>query len=374
MKILLIDQIAKVNYKYSFSLAQAIKDKGNDVVFVMDQKEENENCDFDKRNYFVTDEKNIGKVKKLLNYISSYHKIFQMLKNEKYDVLHIQWLIFSPVDYLFLKIIKKTTGIKIIATVHDILPFNQKFYDYTYHKKIYALMDTIIVQAENNIKRFGELFPSFMDKVYMIPLGHYLAYGEETGKDEARKKLGISADKCVLLFFGQIKKVKGVGVLLEAFAKVYQQYPDVLLVIAGSVWKDDFSKYQDVIDKYNLTDFVKTDIRYIPDDEVKYYYASADCCVLPYLDVYQSAVLQLTYAYKKPAIATKVGGLPEAIIDHETGFLCEPDNVDDLADTIRTALANRDKFHDMAQRGYEYIKEKFSWDKIADQVIELYRS
>jgi len=372
VKILMVDQIAKVNYKYSYSLAQAIMQQGNEVVLVIDQKSEPEHCTCRKINLFNTDEKNIGKLQKLANYIGSYRKIFKEIKEGKYQVLHTQWLIFSPVDYYFLNKIKKSCGVKLVVTIHDILPFNKKFYDFAFHKKVYALADQVIVQADNNIKRFDELFPSMAGKETMIPHGHFLDYAEPVQKDTARTYLNIPQEKTVLLFFGQIKKVKGVGVLLEAFAKVCKKYSDIMLIIAGSVWKDDFSQYQEIIDKNKIQEIVRTDIKYIPDDDIKYYYSAADICVLPYLDVYQSGVVQLTYAYKKLVVATRIGAFKEVVLENKSGFMCEPNDVDDLAAAIEKAINARERFSQMGQTGYEYIAQKFSWTKIAQRVCELY--
>lgn len=372
MKILMVDQIAKVNYKYSYSLAQAVADQGNEVVLAVDQKKDSEHCKCRILNLFNTDEKNIGKIDKMKNYMASYKAIYNEIKNGKYDVLHTQWMIFSPVDYYFLNKIKKELGIKLVVTIHDILPFNRKFYDFKYHKKVYSLADGIIVQANNNVQRFDELFPEMAGKEVMIPHGHFLEYADYATKEESRKYLNIPEDKTVLLFFGQIKKVKGVGVLLEAFAKIKDKYPDVLLVIAGSVWKDDFSQYQEIIHANHMQDRVRADIKYIPDKEVKYYYNAADCCMLPYLDVYQSGVVQLTYAYKKPVVATRIGAFKEVVLENESGFMCEPNNPDDLANAIEKALASKDRYAEMAQAGYEYIAEKYSWGKIAKKVCEVY--
>lgn len=372
MKILLIDQIAKVNYKYSYSLASAVSNIGNEVILAIDQKKEEEGCICRKLNLFNTDEKNIGKLKKLKNYISSYRKILQELKNNNYQILHTQWVIFSPFDYYFLHKIKKKTGIRLIITIHDILPFNQKFYDYYFHKKLYTLADKIIVQAENNIKRFRELFQDLSGKEVMIPHGHFLDYAEPVDKTSARKYLNIPKDKKVLLFFGQIKKVKGVGILLKAFSKICKSYPDALLIIAGNVWKDDFSQYQKIIDDDDISNYVRTDIRYIPDEEVKYYYSAADCCVLPYLDVYQSGVIQLAYAYKKPVVATRIGAFKEVVLENQSGFMCEPNNVDGLAHAIEQVLNAKENYAVMGQTGFEYIKEKYSWEKIAEKVCSLY--
>lgn len=372
MKVLLLDQIAKVNYKYTFSLANALVDAGNDVSAVIDLKEIDSSIKFNAINLFNTDEKNIGKIKKLKNYIKSYKQICKIIKEKKIEILHTQWFIFSPVDYHYIKKIKRKFGCKIVMTVHDILPFNQKFYDFKYHQKLYSIADEIILQAENNIARFKELFPKLIEKVTMIPHGHFLDYGVIVKKDDARKYLELDQNKTIFLFFGQIKKVKGVGVLLKAFAKVAKDNPNLLLVIAGSVWKDDFSQYQEIIDNSVVKSQIRADIRYIPDEDLKYYFGACDICVLPYLDVYQSGVIQLCYAHNKPVIATNIGAFKEVVIDNETGFLCEANDSDDLAKAMKYSLLKESEFADLAKKGRCFIESKYSWMEICKKINNLY--
>ena len=100
MKVLLIDQIAKVNYKYSFSLANAIRQQNIEIDMVIDQKTEAEGCKCRRKRLFNTDEKNISKIKKVLNYVHSMSFVLRMMK--QYDFLHTQWIIFSAMDYYFL--------------------------------------------------------------------------------------------------------------------------------------------------------------------------------------------------------------------------------------------------------------------------------
>lgn len=73
----------------------------------IDQKQEKENCRCERINLFNTDEKNVGKLEKMQNYIASYKKIGELLRTEKFDVLHTEWYTFSPIDYLFLNRYKK---------------------------------------------------------------------------------------------------------------------------------------------------------------------------------------------------------------------------------------------------------------------------
>lgn len=374
MKVLLVDQLTKVTYKYTFSLATALsKQNGVEIALAMDTKEQDENCDVQKYKFYNTADKDIGKIKKIGNYIASTFKLVKLAERQ-FDIIHTQWIIFAPVDYWGLKSMKKK-GKKIVITIHDILPFNQKFYDYYYHKRIYAMADQIIVQAPDNVKRFHELFPDNQVPVHMIPHGHFMDYAQKIEKNIAREKLQIPQDKFVYLFFGQIKKVKGVDVLLKAWAKAIKENQELkenaLLVIAGSVWKADFGKCEEIIETEHLQEYLKLDIRYIPDEEVDSYYGAADICVLPYLEVYQSGVLQLTYAHDKTAIVTKIPAFID-IIDESRGFLCEPGDVDSLKEAMQRAYDEKDMLKKKADRGYTYIKERFDWDKIAEKIAELY--
>lgn len=373
MKVLLIDQIATVNYKYSYSLAKALAEDGIDLCMVIDQKNEDEGCDVTKYRWFNTGTKGIGKIAKLINYIQSYCKICKEVETIKFDVLHTQWVIFSPLDYWFLKRIKEKSKARFIITIHDILPFNQKFYDYHYHKKIYSMADGIIVQAENNVARFRELFPEYKKLIKMIPHGHFFDYVEIVDKEKARERLRIDQNKFVFLFFGQIKKVKGIAVLIEAFSKVVKREPNALLVIAGNVWKDDFTQYKTQIERYNLEDSIITDIRYIPDEDVKYYYAASDVCVLPYLNVYQSGVIQLVYAHERMAIASDLAPFKEVVKDKETALLFKTNDAEDLSRTMLTAInMSIDERRRMALNGGSHIKGKYDWKAIANDVLAAY--
>lgn len=372
MKVMLIEQIAKVCYKYTFSLGNALMDCGNDVTLAIDQKTEKENCKCTRWNLFNTDENDVSKFNKLRNYIVSYEKIYKEMKKNNYDVLHTQWLIISPLDYFFINKIKRDCDVKLVVTVHDILPFNQKIYDFYFHKKVYKIADSIILQTENNRNRFKKLFPENYDKCTVIPHGHFLDYAESATKEESREYLHLPKDKFIFLFFGQIKKVKGIGILLKAYAEFCKECGDTLLVIAGKIWKDDFSQYQAIIDEEKLKNNVITDIKFIPDDEVKYYYLASDCCVLPYLDVYQSGVIQLCYAYKKPVIASNIDSFKEIVKDSQTGFLCEVNDICSLKESMKRAVLNSDNLPEMGLKGYTYIKNRYSWKDISEKINKIY--
>jgi len=370
MKVLLIDQIAKVNYKYTFPLANSLSECGIQVDLVIDQKLEKENCNCNRYCFFNTAEKDISKIKKLVNYIKSYMSIYKILKKGRYDIIHTEWYTFSPIDYFFLRLIKKKYIIRYVATVHDILPFNQKFYDAYYHKKLYKLADSIILQAPANMDRFVSIFPEEKNKIHMIPHGHMLDYVEIQNREESRKRLGLPDDKVILLFFGQIKKVKGVEILLSAIGKLKKKHPNLYTVVAGSVWKADFSECEQIIEKEQLNNCLRTDIRYISDEEVKYYYSACDICVLPYTDVYQSGVIQLAYGYKKPVIATELPAFTQFVKENITGFLSKPGDAESLALAIEKALQSKRNLNDIGEAGYQLVRETLDWNVLAKRIVE----
>ena len=369
MKTVFVDQIGKINNKYSFELCNNMNNI--DITIITDDENDMEGCKVTYKRFFRNFAKDKNPIIKAINYIKAYKKIIKFCSIEKVDILHIQWFIFSPVDYYFIKKIKNK-NIKIVATVHDIMPFNKKFYDYRYHKKLYDICDQIIVQAKINVDRLKNEFNIDDKRINYIPHGNFVDFSETVDQMEARKKLNLPLDKSIILFFGQIKKVKGLGTLIEAFNNVVKQRKDVYLLIAGKVWKDNFEYYQNMIDNYKLNDYIRCDIKYIPDDEIKYYFNSCDFSVLPYLDVFQSGVVQLTYAYSKAAIVTNVGGLPEVVVNNKTGKVIAPNNPNQLADAINEFLDNKDIVNQMGIEGKKFVEDKFSWIKISDQTKNVY--
>lgn len=371
MKVLFVDQISTVNYKYSFSIIERLSEK-NDIIYVSDEKKYEERGVISYDYFKGTTSKERNKFEKTITYIRAWKKILSLCKVNKIDILHVQWFILSPVDLYFIKKIKRM-GIKIVVTVHDILPFNEKFYDYRSHKGIYTLADKIIVQAKLNIDRINSLFSNVSTKVLYIPHGNFIDHAKIISKENARELLGIDKDKKVLLFFGQIKRVKGLDVLIKAFNEIIksEDQDNILLIIAGKVWGDNFSVYKELINEVDNSKF-RCDIKYIPDDQIAWYYCSADINILPYREVYQSGVVHLSYAYKKPVIATNIGSFPEVIINGETGILVEKDNSNELKNAIISLIDDDEKMKKMGSKGKEYIENNFSWDVITKEIENIY--
>jgi glycosyltransferase involved in cell wall biosynthesis len=114
--------------------------------------------------------------------------------------------------------------------------------------------------------------------------------------------------------------------------------------------------------------------QFIPVDEVETYFAAADCLVLPYKRIYQSGVIFLAYRFGLPIIATDIGSFNEDVIDGVTGFICKPDDAEDMAEKIRLFFSsNLFRQHEQTRkRIVEYAEQKYSWSKIGRQTYEVY--
>jgi D-inositol-3-phosphate glycosyltransferase len=364
MKVLLVDQNSSINWKYTYSLANALFEDGVDISVVTDLATSKGICKGKTIPLFNTDLKNVSKVKKLTNYVHSYKAILKLIKSEHIDILHLEWPTFSPVDYFYIKKAKKLC--KVVMTIHDIIAFDAHFYDKSFMKKVYSLPDALILQTEDNVERFKKLFPMVSpDKIHMAYHGHYLDFADVHGKEESRQKLNLPQDKFIYMFFGQIKKVKGVDLLIKAFAEVQKKNPNVFLLIAGKVWHNDYGPYEELIASLGIGGSCRSDIKFIPDEDVGFYFSACDIVCLPYTELFQSGVVQLSYAYKKPAIVSNLSPFLTVVKDGETGLSFVNGNFLDLSQKMGYIFENKELIGVMGQKGYDFIKEKYSWQKIA---------
>lgn len=372
MKVLLLNQIPEVNNKYTFSLAQAIEKHGMDIVVCGIEDDNVSSYSTKYLPYFYSYSKVEGLLNKVKSYKKSWERVYKYCLDNGIDIVHVQWYIFSPLDYYYHKKLRRK-GIKVITTIHDLLPFNKKFYDFHFHKKIYKHADHVITQAEMNTETLVKDFKVKKDKISYIPHGHYMEYAETATREESRKYLNITDDKKVILFFGQIKKVKGVDVLIKALPDVVSKHRDVVCVIAGKVWKDDFQIYDDMIKELKVDDYIIKHIRFIDDSEIKYFFNACDIVALPYRQIYQSGVVLLAYAYEKPVVATTEGEFLNVIKNKETGLLVESENSEAYAEALNWYLDNPDAAVAFGKAGKEDLSERLSWDTIAKDVCEVYR-
>lgn len=156
-----------------------------------------------------------------------------------------------------------------------------------------------------------------------------------------RARLGLNG-KRVITAVTRLVPRKGVRVLLDAFAEVHRDIPAAHLLIVGDGPERANLKQQAA--RGGLTSAV-TFLGNVSDDDVRRAVAVGDVFVLTPLDLPEDRegfgiVYLEAAALGKPAVASRTGGIPEAVLDGETGLLVEPSNVQDTAQALKTLLTN----------------------------------
>jgi len=209
-------------------------------------------------------------------------------------------------------------------------------------------------------------------KAVVIPHGEYGGLARrgapDADPDTARAELGAAADELVVLLFGQLRSDKGVRDLLLAAAEV----PDVRVVLAGED-KGALAEVADLRADPRLARRLIVREGFVPPEEAGRLFAAADVAALPYRQASASGVLLLAYGYSRPAVAYPVGGLPEYVVDGQTGWLCARADPDALAERLREIAADgRAVCRARGAAARALADERFSWDAIARQTIALY--
>ncbi len=289
------------------------------------------------------------------------------LARKKYDlVIFRYWMSFmAPAFGTIARLIKKNGHTRVIAITDNIYPHEKRFFDTAFTGYFLNACDGFLSMSEAVAQQARALQPG--KPAAYVPHPMYDMFGPATGKEDAREKLGLEANGRYLLFFGFIRKYKGLGLLLESMTDERIKKLNIKLIVAGEFYEDR-KPYDDLIAAHNLAGSLVLRTDFIPNSEVSNYFNAADMVVQTYLNATQSGVTQIAYFYDKPMLVTDVGGLAELVPDRKVGYVVKPD-----ARMIADAIID---FY-TAQRAQGFIdqirveKEKFTWHYLAGKLIAL---
>jgi len=295
-------------------------------------------------------------------------KVGNELKAYKADIIVVRyWLPFmGPCLGTILRRAKKNKHTKVICIADNIKPHEKRFGDTAFTKYFIKPVDAFITMSEKVMKDLESLTQKPAKQV-VHPL--YDNFGEPVPKYKARKQLNLPENEKIILFFGFIRKYKGLDLLLQAMANPTVKASGIKLLIAGEFYEDR-KMYDEMIANNHLIPqlILKTD--FIPDSMVKDYLSAADFVIQPYRNATQSGVTPLAYYFEKPMLVTNVGGLPDLVPDGKVGLVCEPS-----ADSIALHIIK------MYELGENYFlphlreeKKKYSWHNLTGCIKDLSRN
>jgi D-inositol-3-phosphate glycosyltransferase len=293
-------------------------------------------------------------------------RVGRMIRREAPDLLLFKyWLpFFGPCFGTIARMARRGTRTRVVYICDNVIPHEKRPGDRLFTRYAFGPADGFIVQSASVEKDLHTLLPDA--RSILVPHPVYHGFGASVPAAEAPAAVGATR-KNVLLFFGYVRRYKGLGVLLDAMALLKGRL-DLQLLIVGEFY-DDEAPYRERIRALGLEGNVTVRSDYVPNDEVKNYFSAADAVVLPYSSGTQSGIAQIAYNFDVPVIATTVGGLAEAERDGETGVLVPPDNPPALADGIVRFFTALDHARLRARVSEE--KKRYSWDHLCAGIESL---
>jgi glycosyltransferase involved in cell wall biosynthesis len=321
---------------------------------------------------------------KIFRVLRYYFKLIKYAAETDSKLFHIQWLNkFTYFDRTLLNIYYKLLGKKIVFTAHDInyrkLVGKDSLINNSSLKFMYWIVDHIVVHTEKMKLELIENYKVKEDKISVIPFGiNEVMPKTNLTREQAKEKLGITTEEKALLFFGNIAQYKGLEYLILALAQLKKTVKDIKLIIAGRI-KVDCQEYwagiQRVIEDHKLEDYIIKRIEYIPEEEAEIYFKAADVLILPYKNIFQSGLIYTSYHFGLPVVAADVGSLRDDVVEGTTGFICKPEDPENLAEKIilyyKSALF--ENLEATRENIITYAIKNHSWELTGDKTYVLYK-
>ena len=288
----------------------------------------------------------------MISWLETSHKIIAFNPD---IVILPWWVVYWTPLYLYLLYSLKKKGITVVFLCINVFEHENNRLKQFLSKCILGRADSLIVHSEGEKAEILKFNPAATIKKHFLPLFEYEAHAVIRHDQQLH-----------LLFFGFVRSYKGLDILLKAIGMLKR--PDIVLKIVGEFW-DDKNKYITLIQNLKISNQVEIIDHYVPDDELSQFFSWADLVVLPYKNTKTSGIIATAYSFRKPVLATNVGGFNEVIEDQCTGRLVPPDNPAAFADGITWFLNNRRL--DFAENIAQFTSRYMSWGSLVTMIEEF---
>jgi len=372
---------------YAFGLAMALAARGVRLDVIgsdeVDSPEMHSTPELHFLNLRGNQRQDINPAKRLARLLIYYVRLIRYAKCAEPKILHILWNNrFEFIDRTLLMLYYKMLGKKIALTVHNVNQARRDSNDSLLNRLTlriqYGLADHIFVHTEKMKSELVEDFGVQGGAVTVIPFGinNAVPHTDLTAAD-AKRQLGIKDSEKAILFFGRLRPYKGLEHLLAAYQQLAADQSDYRLIIAGEPKKGSeryFDEIRTTIRRIDSRGRIICKLQFIPDEEMELYLKAADVLVLPYKEIFQSGVLFLAHSFGLPVIAADVGSFREEIIEGRTGFLFNPGDALDLANSIERYFASN-LYTNLANRRREIRDDasaRHSWSIVGEMTRNVY--
>ena len=259
-------------------------------------------------------------------------------------------------------------GYRVVWTVHNLYPHERPHpgLDRLARLAITQLATALIVHCEYGRAQVLKHFHRTRG-IFSIPHGHFIdAYENKVSRDEARRELGIAPNGFVYLFFGNVKRYKGVERLLEVFSRLPGEH--LRLLLAAKV-NSEYSADLVVSAREGDQRVIMQTAEFFPDEQLQLFFNAADVMVLPFVDMLTSGSAITAMSFARPVIAPGIGCLPE-LLDDRSGIVYDAKDRNGLARAMEE-IQERDMAA-LSERAFQRAKA-LSWPSIAERTREAYQ-
>jgi D-inositol-3-phosphate glycosyltransferase len=275
------------------------------------------------------------------------------------DLVIFRWWMpfFGPCFGTFARLVRGNKHSRLVAITDNIIPHEKRFFDKPFSRWFLPALHGAVAMSKSVLQDLQEYpLSRKVSKAEYHPHPLYDNFGAGESREEACRALGLDPEYRYLLFFGFIRRYKGLDLLLEAMSLLKDQ-PHWKLIVSGEFY-EEAEPYLAFIKQEGLQNRVLLHTHFIENDDVRHYFCASDCVVQPYRSATQSGVSQIAYHFQTPMIITDVGGLSELVPHQKAGWVCQP-HAAAIADSIQ-AIMKPSVLADIRQHLGE-LKKGFSW-------------
>lgn len=298
----------------------------------------------------------LRKAIRLINTCISF-KAADFINKQFYDMVNIVGGYYSSEYLPFIE----RLALKPIISLHEVCNhFNPDFSNPSpLLKSVFDKKLQVILYSDNSYQTILNYMGVDKTCLHRINFGLFSSYIVVKKDDE------LQLPEQYILFFGTLKKYKGLGVLYNAIEEYDVLPASVKCVVAGAGSDESFEKMK-------LDDRFVCIQKRLSDGELVRLIEDSLFVVCPYLSVSQSGIPQTVFVFKKPIVASKLGGFTE-ILNDANSFLFETGNAFELAESIKHLLSDKRKRQSIVEgiENFEEPSNPFSWSYIAKQYYDL---
>ena len=307
------------------------------------------------------------KIKTLINSVNPFNwiNVARKINTENPDYVIIRyWLPFmAPCLGSIARLLNKK--IKILAITDNVIPHEKRIGDTLLTRYFVKSCDAFLSLSASVLDDLSKFTNTTYKK--FIPHPIYNVFGDKIPKAKALENLGLNSEVKHLLFFGFVRKYKGLDLMLKAMGDSRIKAMGIKLIIAGEFY-DDKTEYTDLISDLGIAKNIIMKSDFIPANKVKDYFCAADMITQTYRTATQSGVTQIAYSFDRPMLVTDVGGLAEIVPHNKVGYVTSQ-NPTEIADVIIDFYTNNKEEEFSDNTSLE--KKRFSWKFFIEALDEL---